>query len=513
MQQNIIDRAIGWVLPEAGLRRVRARITMSLLGKARAMYDGASASHRNASRRYNAGDANSAVRSSRYRLAYSARDLERNSALGNRILTVLETEVVGAGIIPSVTGVRGKQAKAKIEGLLKEHCDTPQIDATGRQNLYGLQALAFRAAVRDGESLMVRRRAKAAEGLPLPFQISVLEMDYLDPQIDGGLSGGGFAIEGVEFDRRGKVVAYHLFDHHPGDAVNFGYPKSTRHQAENVVHLMRIDRPGQAHGVSWFAPVIVEISDLDAFKDAQLVRQKVAALFAGFRRKTSVAGDPEDDVAAKDIGQVTAAGNQIDTLEPGIIEELGPGEEIDFNDPPSVGDFDPFIRVGWRSIALGMGISYEALTGDLSQVNFASGRMGHLSFQRNIDSWREKMVLPQMCWKIGQWLLDGIAFKMKLPVGAGIGWTPPRREMIDPGKELKSADFAASKYLISRSRFQRSLGIDPEDEENEIVEEERRMRDKRKRAGLLDQSKPENSGADENDGADESEGNTNNDQA
>lgn len=466
VKANWLDKAITFVSPERGATRLAHRARATMLQSA---FDGASPSHRNASRRYRAGDANSAVMSGAKRLRYAARDLDRNNPLAHRGIRVWKNNVIGGGIIPAVSGVRSQRTRDGLQAIVNAHCDTAMIDVAGRQNLYGLQGTAFQAAVRDGAALMVRRRAKSAEGLPLPFQISVLEADYFDERVHGLLSNGNVGVEGVEYDKLGRVVAYHLYDRHPGDMTRFTGLTSTRYDAADVVHLYRIDRPGQAHGVSWLAPVMVRIADFDETKDAYILRQKIAACFAAFVKRSNVAGAPEDVG-----GDRTRGGNRLETVEPGMIEYMEPGEEVSFGAPPVVADLEPFFRVNGRDIAVGLGMTYEALTGDLSNVNFSSGRMGWLEFHRNITDTTEQMVRPQMCDKIGSWLLDGLRLVATTPATIGIGWTPPRREMIDPSAELKAAAQAARDGLGTRSHWLRSVGFDPEAVDNERAEELKR---------------------------------------
>jgi lambda family phage portal protein len=467
---TLLDRAILWANPKRGLSRIMHRTQAQLMMSA---YNAASPSHRNSSRRYRAGDANSAVLSGARRLRFAARDLERNNPVATRITSVLTSNVIGTGIIPAVAGVRGARTRDALQNIVNAHCDTPMVDAAGRQNLYGLEAVAFHAAVRDGESLLVRRRAMAREGLPLPFQIAVLEADYFDERVHGPLSNGNVAIEGIEFNPRGAPVAYHLYDRHPGDVVFAGARTTTRYDAADVVHLYRIDRPGQAHGVSWLAPVMVRLGDFEDTKDAYILRQKIAACFVAFVTKTDVAGSPVDQ------GK-TRAGTPLETVEPGTVEHLQQGESVTFGTPPVVGDLEAFFRVNARDIAVGVGMTYEALTGDLSNVNFSSGRMGWLEFYRNIAAWTEHMVLPQLCHKVGGWIMDGLMLVANVPIGTMINWTPPRREMINPSEELKAAAQAARDGLGTRSQWLRSSGYDPEK-----VDEERAAEiDREQRLGL-----------------------------
>lgn len=42
----------------------------------------------------------------------------------------------------------------------------------------------------------------------------------------------------------------------------------------------------------------------------------------------------------------------------------------------------------------------RTLSGDLSQINYLSGRMGWIEFQRSIDAWRWRMFIPQFCARV-----------------------------------------------------------------------------------------------------------------
>ncbi len=160
-------------------------------------------------------DANAETRIALVRLRSVSRDLVRNNAIAKRAKTVLANNIIGAGITPTVRA--GTTARAKQVGdLVKAHFESTDIDADGRHNIYGLQNLAVAAIVETGEVLIRKRIRKPSDGYRLPFQLQVLEADFLDTNVDGPLANGNNAIQGVEFDLRGKRVAYYLFDQHPG---------------------------------------------------------------------------------------------------------------------------------------------------------------------------------------------------------------------------------------------------------------------------------------------------------
>ncbi len=436
-------------------RLATVAVKATRLREVRNLYEAAAAGRRTQHWRSSAMDANSEIEVASQKVRQIARDMVRNNAFASRAKAVISNNTVGAGIVPRIEGVAQRTKK-----LILNHLETTDIDADGRTNLYGLQALVMGAVVESGEVLIRRRLRTALDGYALPFQLQVLESDYLDSSRDGPVQNGNLIVNGIEFDAVGRRVAYWIFPHHPGSthyALGRG-ATSNRIDAANILHVYRVDRPGQMRGMSWFAPVVLRARDFADLTDAQLVRQKIAACFAAFIK---TAEGYEGDIES---GQTYPA----ESFEPGMIERLRPEEDITFATPPTTSDFTQFSNVTLHEIAVGMGITYEALTSDLSQVNFSSARMGWLEFQRNIDAWRWLMLMPQMMDGIARWTNEALSLATGSSSRAQFTWTPPRREYIDPTAEVKASRDAIRAGLTTRSEEIRKLGYDPAaiDEEN-----------------------------------------------
>ncbi|QQA43949.1 phage portal protein [Pelagovum pacificum] len=454
---STIDRIIGHLAPGMARRRMQNRLALETVT---AHYEAARAGQtRGTAWRPNRSDADGAARGGRDRLRAIARDMLRNSPLATRAQAVIANNVIGDGIIPKVAS-DDEAARLELQQLVEQHLDTVAIDADGRQNLYGLQRLAMQTIVESGEVLIRRRRRLRRDGLPLPFQVQVLEPDFLDVTRDGTTDDGHVIRDGIEYDRVGRRVAYHLYSEHPG-ALGWRSlrQESRRVEASEVLHIYRQDRPGQMRGVSWFAPVALSMQDLIDHQDAQLMRQKIAACFAAFR--TNIEDDESD---WKDPGGLS-------TLSPGRIQQLAPGEDIKFASPPGVEGYDEFTRAVLRMVASGLGITYEALSGDLSKVNFSSARMGRLEMDRNVSSWQWLLMIPQMMQPIGAWTLEAWGLVRPRPAGApvALGWVPPRRTIVDPDRELRAMRDGVRSGFWSRSHAIRELGYDPE----RVLEEHR----------------------------------------
>lgn len=467
---NVLDRVIAALSPERGLARARARAAIQIVMN----YKAATPGKRGSSWRRSSSDADAAS-SKRNLLAFVARDMIRNSPFAARAQMVIANNVVGDGIVWKVqTRSKSKPMQKRLRDILRQHFDTTEIDADGRQNLYGLQRLALNTIIDSGEVLIRRRRRSRSDGFALPFQLQVMEPDFIDTSRDGlvtGVAQGNTVREGIEYNGIGQRVAYWLFPEHPGtDRLGARIYTSRRVPASEILHIYRQDRPGQMRGVSWFAPVALAIQDLADAQDAHLMRQKIAACFAGFR--VAPEGDLVGDAANKDANGDDNPGG-LNSIQPGRIQNLRPGEDIKFSTPPSVDGFDGFSKLVMQSAAAGLGVTYEALTGDLSNVNFSSARMGRMEMDRNVSSWQWLMLIPQMLQPIARWTLEALpqASGVQLPRDLELVWVPPHRMMVDPNREIAALRDKVKAGFASRQGVVRELGFDPEDLTAEQIED------------------------------------------
>lgn len=452
MKKNIIDSIIDYFSPSAGTKRIRAR----MLGEAMRKYDGADRGRRTAGWHTSGSSANAETKGQLTVLRNRSRDLIRNNPYAAKASQVIVANTIGTGIIPQVKDKSAARSK-RYQDAWRSWAETTACDVDGHHDIYGLQSLIMRTVVESGECLIRRVNTRQLNNGVAPLKIQVLEPDYLDTNKDG-LQGAGDTtiIQGIEYNRQNEVVAYWLYEQHPGDRTqHFGRSNliSNRVPASEILHVYKVMRPGQGRGVPWCAPVMIRMQDFDEYMDATIVKQKVAASFAAFVK------EPD--------GVISVGGTQqsiSEKIEPGAIEILPPGKDITFPSPPSVNEIGVFTQEVLHSIAAGYGITYESMTGDYSRVNFSSGRMGWIEFHRNIEDWRWNMFVPQFCIPLFKWFSESsMVAGTDMAEPTAVSWTAPRREMIDPGKELNSMKDGIRSGLMSYSESLRSLGYDPDE--------------------------------------------------
>jgi len=409
----------------------------------RAQYDGASHSRRTQGWRRTNKDANYELMGAAQVLAATARDMVRNNPYAERAVSAIATDIVGTGITFEVH--RDGKPDVELTKLAKAHFESTACDADGRHNLYGLQLLAARTVVESGSVLARYRPRFARDNLVVPFQIQLLEPDYLDAQRNGPLSPGEY-VSGIQFDAIGNRKAYWLFPQHPGAIATQGLIANPI-PAGDVLHVYRQDRPGQQHGASWFAPVIMSMRDFADYQDGQLLRQKIAGSWAVFR-----IGMTEDDGETSD---------GLDYVEPGMIEDLPSGVDVKFASPPGVEGYSDFAKISVRTFATGMNLPYD-IFGDLEGTNFSSGRIGRIQYHRQLDNWTWQMLIPQFCDGAAAWFFRAAQLQGKDTAGCTMVWTPPRREMLDIATEGPAIRDMVRAGFMSPQAAIRERGENPE---------------------------------------------------
>jgi lambda family phage portal protein len=448
---GLLDRIITAIAPKWGASRARARLMAR-------HFEAASAGRRTSGWPRRLTDANAAASGATLGLLRAqARDLVRNNPWARRGLRRIKTSTVGWGIRPKATG-RGAD---RVMQLWKRWGETTECDAAGRLTFYGLQCLVMRTVVESGEVLIRRRRRLPVDGLSIPLQLQVLEPDYLDTGKDG-MKGeaGGPIIQGVEFDTIGRRAAYWLFDQHPGGMGTWSMmgAVSRRVSADGILHVFDQERAGQVRGPSWFAPVDVRLHDFDEFEDATLMKQKIAACMAAFvtdleGTNTSL-GIPGTD-AATDL--------PTDTFEPGMIMNLPAGKQVTVANPPTSSDHQSFCATSLRGVAAGLGVTYEDLTGDYSQVNYSSARMARQAYMADVEDWRWNMLVPQFCAPAWKWMIDTLILVGENVEDAPATWTPPPAPMLDPDKEGSANSKMIRAGQKTHDEMVREQGYDPEE--------------------------------------------------
>jgi lambda family phage portal protein len=452
----MFEKAIRALAPAWALRRQQSRMAMQALDEigARLRYDGARVSRR--TRGWNAPptSANAETLADLKTLRARSRDLVRNNPYASAGLDILVSYQVGTGIVP-----QSRTGEAALDRQANDLWEAwgRHADAAGRHDINALTAQVARTRAESGEALVLLRPLSGPEarsrGTPVPLVLHVWEPDHLD-----GLARirpvSGIE-QGVELDPYGRPVAYHIQPSHPGDT--FAMPRTVRVPADLMLHIYRQDRPGQVRGVPDLSPVMTRLRMLDEYEDAALMQALSQACVAAFVTSSADAGT--GPLEAPPSGATAG----VKSLSPGMVERLLPGEGVEFLTPTGSGPFAEFARHQLRAIATGFGLTYDLITGDLSQANYSSLRAGRLAFRRRLEAAQWLLLVPRFCQPVWDAFIASAQASGALPQRPGpwpVEWAPPRFEMVDPLKDTMAVRLQLRLGLMTWGQAVAEMGWD-----------------------------------------------------
>jgi lambda family phage portal protein len=310
--------------------------------------------------------------------------------------------------------------------------------------------------VEAGDILALKIATPRGPGRTVPLHIQLREIDHLDTGRVQDIAGGGYTDQGIEFDAGGRRTAFWMFPQHPGGTTRAFRRRfeSERIEATRVAHLFERQRV-QSRGVPWGAPAMLALRDLGDWQQAELVRKKTEACLVGI-----VFGDDETQASVAPVVQ-DSQGNKVEQFEPGLIAYARGGKDIKFNQPASTAGVYEWNRVQMHIVASGFRVPYALMTGDLSQNNFSSSRVGLNEFRRMVEQLQWQTVIPMFCEPIWRWFIEAAQLAGLLPLDAVIPaeWAPPRFEMVNPLQDVQAdlletrAGFASPQQMIAKRGY------------------------------------------------------------
>lgn len=407
------------------------------------------------------------------------RSAVRNDAWAGACSDKLVSNMIGTGV--QARSKAGDPARKEREKALW-NAWVKVSDADGILDFYGQQSMVAREWHEAGEGFARIRRRRAADGLPVPMQVQIIEAEQCPAEYDADLASGNRVRMGVEFNKIGRRVAYWMYREHPGDFALYARDmRLTRVPAEEVMHVYEPLRAGQIRGVPDGTGALVRMFNLDNLEDAVLERQKIANLFAGWyvNKGEGDQGEMVDDMQTGEDDGIPLAG-----LEPGTMQELPRGIEPEFSKPPDAGNNYPdYLRSQLMAIAARHGVPYEVLTGDLRGVSDRALRLILNEFRRRIEQRQWLFLIPQFCQRVREawWDSAVLAGAIDAP-----GYADRRAEYVDtlwvpqgwpyshPVQDVDADSKAIEAGLTSRTETILGNGGDPEEVDAEQAEDNAR---------------------------------------
>lgn len=409
-----------------------------------------------------------------------ARDLVRNDPHAGAGVDRLVDMLVGDGweVVPTpdyvALGIDREAAYAvgrQIRSEWKRFTRHPRkfCDARRRLTMDGVFRQAARTMATANEACVALKFRPEADGLRYQTAVALVDPDRLSNP--GGRPDTRALRGGVEFDADGAPVAYHVRQAHVADywdaARAMNWIRIQRETAEGrpvFVHAFEGDREDQTRAVTAFASLVSRLHMLGKFSDVELANATANALIAAHVETDMPAQEMADRLAAPSgaedanikagwtAGLVNYFMKNPVSLGGVRIPVLPVGSKIRLNNAPrQTVAFSQFQTSFLRSIASRLGISYEQLSHDWSQVNYSSARAALNEVWRTVKR-MQAVFAEQFVTPIYFAFLDEAFHKgyVTPPAGApsfwdapeawcAARWIGPGRGYIDPTKEAEAS--------------------------------------------------------------------------
>lgn len=345
---STIDNLIGLFSPGWKATRLRSRVMIQA-------YEAVLPTRTHKAKRENR-SANQLTQSGGRSLREQARWLDCNHDLVIGLLDKLEERIVGAkGIIvePQPLLKSGGLATTLATDIRTKWAEwSVSPDVTGQFTRPVLERLMARTWLRDGE-VFAQLVSGTGNGLTpvagIPFWLEALEPDFVPMERS---EPSNKLCQGVYLNDWGRPTSYMVHKYLPSEGVRQGDTKDIN--ADSMLHLKFMRRLHQIRGNSLLAGVLMRLSALKEYEDAELTAARIAAALGMFIKK----GDGQD---YGDQGKATEPREL--NIEPGVIfDDLLPGEDVGMikSDRPNP-NLESFRNGQLRAVAAGSRGSFSSI--------------------------------------------------------------------------------------------------------------------------------------------------------
>ena len=448
------------------------------------------------------------------------RDLVLNAPIVAGMVKTMTTNVIGRGLIPEPTpdkealGMTDEEAEAWKKTVLKyweAWAESKECDARRRDNFYELQALVHRSVIESGDVFVTMPHIEYPGSRSLlDLRLQVIEADCIsNPSMTTDYDRDADIHGGVEIGEYGQVIAYHIATKHPLAKRSHGHGAYLRRPEwvrvpvygeesgrQNILHIMRSQRPGQRRGIPFLAPVVESVKVLDRYMKSELQAALVQSLF-------TVAIETQDTEAA--IGEWNGAMTDLNPtgdnnrhtrreefynehgmmeMGAGTVSFLAPGDKVT---PVGVtrpaGNFGPFVEAQLKAIGAAMELPYELVAMEFKS-SFSASKAAINMATRGFELQRDWMVYgfcqptyeEFMAHIIAKGYMDAPGFftdPLKRRAYCEAKWAGPGDLQIDARQELMAHEKAIGLGLMTYSDAAAKMGTDFRQNAEVLAEEQR----------------------------------------
>ena len=475
---NIVDRIIGTISPKAGLDRLRARTVLNKISTDASWQNGWNAGSKTktslrswvpklfGSPKQDDGITPGVQFSPREITMGRARDLVRNNPLASGALETLVSSAVGKGLTLQsrvdwetlkVDEEVALEWQRDTESKFKAWAESPDCDVARMLNFYALQSLALRTSRESGDAFFLLPVRPARPENRIGLSVQLIEADRVATPPKTVVTDNTGIIGGIETDTYGAPLRYWVSDEYQADNPSrkfVSYPAFDRKGRRQFFHLMRMKRPGQRRGMSYFAPVLDFFRTLGEYSDAELQAAVISAYFTVFVSSKTGATLPALDWSSDDTGGGGGANTDENEIRmgKGAVVELPSDTTVSTANPGRPNEkFDPFVQAILRQIGVGLSIPFEVLIKHFTS-SYSASRAALLDAWKFFDQERDWLG-TYFCQPIYERWLDFMVSNGEITAPGyfenaetrkayrSASWVGDGPGSLDPLKEVQAAEY------------------------------------------------------------------------
>lgn len=351
-------------------------------------YDGADTGYRLETKGLLSGSSDKLAQREVRILRQRSHDLCRNNPIAITAQGTLRNQWIG-------TGIKVKWDSKVVQKEWDKFARSPSID--GWSNMYGLQSLWASSYFESGE-VFTRMVIQDSKDRKVPLLLQTMEAEQLPMTVMSGQSPLQSRY-GITFDAWGKPLVYNFLKHYPNESVYGEFSGIVPVDSRDVLHIFQRTRPGQWRGIPLLAGSMLPIYEMDELQDATLVRQKAAqgvgwVVYTEDGLSPTLLGNIESPYSSQDDKKSDET--RLERIKPGGIHYLRSKEKVVFATTEDIGDnLTVLLQYQTRLVAASLEVTYEQLSGDLTQVNFSSIRAGMVEVRRKAATIQQLVFITQ----------------------------------------------------------------------------------------------------------------------
>ena len=400
------------------------------------------------------------------------RDLSMNNEAVIGLLRNMQRNVIGTSGFTLQSRAENVALRPQIENLWRDYTSrmAGAVTLDEHSSARDLDILILRSLIIEGECFIRRIYDPKSK---YRWRYEVIDSLQIDPYYTmEKTSTGGRVWMGVELDARGREVAYY---YRPTIDEAYFSGQRERIPASNMIHLFRKEYPSQIRGIPMLAGAVLNLKQLDDYKNAELVHAQISACTMGIWEWNGNNGDDIiTDANANDKGEF------VREIRPGIFPIAPRGYSAKFlqNTSPN-NQFAAFVKNITRSITNSVGLSYNKGSGDYESVNYSSLREAALE-DRETYAELQKFLVEN--WKNVQFLdfirsafYSGLVRGTSIESVSGHQFFGRRFSWVDPAKEIAAKEKELALMLTDPISELESRGEDPDDVIARFVDWKKRL--------------------------------------